>query len=40
MGVSNELTAAVAEVNVRKGVVVALQPGEQGVLGARRGSAG
>ncbi len=40
MGVSNELTAAVAEVDVREGVVVALQPGEQGVLGARRGSAG
>lgn len=40
VGVSNEMTAPTARVSVREGVVVALQPGEQGVLAARRGSAG
>ncbi|MFN0029448.1 MAG: thiamine diphosphokinase [Acidimicrobiales bacterium] len=39
VGVSNEMTAPVAEVSVRSGVVVVVQPGEQGVLAARRGSA-
>ncbi len=37
VGVSNEMIAAVAQVSVRDGVVVVVQPGEQGVLAARRG---